>query len=277
MDVLVDTEPVYDLRLLEEEVRGRLEPVPQGTSEDATLVCIDARAGHPECKVLGIDHKRHVVRHAGALAGACTDLNIAYATVSPAEYAEGDAKSHEINAEIAAALAELGFVSTVHEECADMHATPETVGAMSEFDEEIFEVARDILQGDLERREYARVVAGARVVGFDRISHPEAVMQHFRSQRIPVAKLRNTDAPRRALVVNTTDKQLPPMEFNQDGVPQHTLVYDADTNLVIPKLTAVAREILTPKINRRTLDVVAATHLAVLAKKKLQLPVLVIN
>jgi hypothetical protein len=271
------TESVYDLRLLEEEVRGRMEPLPPGTSEATTLVCIDARAGHPECNVLGRDHKRHVGRHAGALAGACTDLNIAYAAVAATEYQRSNDKTHEINEQVAQALQELGLIATVHKECADMHATPETVSAMALFDEGVFGLTREILEGDLDYGEYARVVMGAAIVAHDRISHPSVVMDHFRAKGIPVAKLRNTDAPRKALIVNTTDKQLPPMEFNKDGEPMHTLVYDADTRFIVPKLTRVAQEILTPKINQRTLNVVTATHLAVLAKRKLQLPVLVIN
>ncbi len=267
-----------NLVALESEVRDRLEPMPKNGLKDATLVCIDARAGHPECKVLGADHTKHVVRHAGALHGAETDLNVAWAMADPRGFEKTSHATHEIDEELAEALGQLGLFPIVHEECTDLHATPETAKAMARFDNGFFETARTVLRDDLDHGRYARVVQGSGlVVASNRIAHPTDVMKRLKTRkRIPIAKLRNSSEPRLAVVANHTDQLLPPMEYDKNGRPKHSLVFDADLATTIPKLTEAAQGILSPKIKQHHVEAVAATHLAVL-RKKLGLPLIVID
>lgn len=267
-----------ELNRIEEDVRSRLEPIPSGGLKHTTLACLDARPGHPDCPVLGSDHKRHVVRIEGALHGACTNLNIAYATDDLAGYEATTDQTHEISKDVAHALRG-GPRATVHEECVDMDTTPDTIAAMAIYNRDVLRLARRILCGNLDESEYARVVMGSSVIAHSRRVEPHTatVLGSHRRSGIPVARLRNTNAQREAFVVNHTGLLLPPMEFDSKGQPLNRLVYDADPSLVNPRLAAIGKDILSLKLKARTLDVVSAVHEAVLVLQKLHLPVIVLT
>lgn len=270
----VDVYNEMDLWRLEQDVRGRLEDMPAGGLVETTGVCIDARAGHPNCAVLGIDGLRHVVRYQGATHGMCTDLMTVLAIDDPDRLLKVTNQTHKIGKEVHEALEETGPKPSVHEDCTDMKATPETVQAMSVFNRQVFRIARKILQGALCEKDNLRIAQGANLIENLKLIHPDetAVLRHYRQQRMRVAKLRDSNKPREGLIINRTGMLLPPMEYDDHGIPKHHLIYDSDDHLVIPTLTEIGQDLLSKKIKQRTLEVVSAIHLAILAHEKIKLP-----
>ncbi len=270
-----DSHPRYtSIDEVEEDLRGRLEPMPRGGLSETTGVCVDARAALKGCPIYGRDRKLHPVRYHGSIHGMCTDLVITQAIDDPASFEAATDKSHEISHEVSDAFNQKGGPrQTVHINCADMLATPETVATMAIPDARIHRLASKILEESFKEVDYLKVVQGSgMLVSSRRIEHHEPTVLRHHRRRIPVGKLHDTTAIRQAFVFNRTGLLLPPMEYDEHDQPKHSLVYDSDETLVLPKLIEIGRELLTPRMKSHTHRRVFAVHAAVLAKKKLGFP-----